>query len=157
MANYNFTLDKIESDKTEHEIGSMLESYGFDVLDFGCDKRYDLFTRYGYTFYLFEIKEDFTCAHSGNIGLEFSCRGKISGINTSKADFYIYKVHNPTGGIDYLLIKKSTLQKMINEHVYSRVIVSGDKDSNSKNYLFKYDDFKKYSMPLNRINEIIKS
>lgn len=155
-AQYNFQLDKIESDKAEHEVADILTQNGFSVLEFGCDRRYDLSTMKNDKQYFFEVKEDSTCERTGNIGLEFSCRGKDSGIRTSQSDFYVYKVHTPYHAVMYILLKTSTLKKMIADHVYHRIIIGGDKDSNSKCYLFHYEDVVKFGMPLHRISDVIK-
>jgi hypothetical protein len=85
-----------------------------------------------------EIKEDFTCKRTGNVGLEFSCRGKPSGISISKADRYIYKVHRPDGRIVLYSIPTDKLKRMVKNHDYSGPPVNGgDPGSNSMNYLFK--------------------
>jgi len=43
-----------------------------------------------------EVKQDFSCFRTGNIGVEYHCRGKESGIFTSQADIYVYKIHQNT-------------------------------------------------------------
>lgn len=40
-----------------------------------------------------EVKQDFSCFRTGNVGVEYHCRGKESGIFTSKSDIYVYKLH----------------------------------------------------------------
>ena len=93
-----------------------------------------------------EIKEDFLCRKTGNVGVEYGCRGKPSGIMTSKSDFYVYKVHEPENKIGLYAINTNRLKDMIKENLYFRKVVGGDPGSNSKNYLFKLkvikDNFK---------------
>ena len=93
-----------------------------------------------------EIKEDFSCARTGNVGVECESWGRLSGISISKADFYLYKVHQPDGTKRVYIIQTSKLKKMIEDQLYHRIVVGGDPGSNSKNYLFKLktimDNFK---------------
>lgn len=83
-----------------------------------------------------EIKEDFSCARTGNVGVECESWGRLSGISISKADFYLYKVHQPDGTKRVYIIKTELLKQMIADKKYHRIVVGGDPGSNSKNYLF---------------------
>jgi hypothetical protein len=86
-----------------------------------------------------EIKEDFSCARTGNIGVECESWGRPSGIAVSKADFYLYKVHISDGKKSVYIIQTSKLKEMIANELYHRVVVGGDPGSYSKNYLFRLD------------------
>ncbi len=86
-----------------------------------------------------EIKEDFTCARTGNIGVECESWGRPSGIAISKADFYLYKVHMPDGKKGVYIIQTNKLKEMIADKLYHRIVVGGDEGSYSKNYLFRLD------------------
>ena len=115
--------------------------YGWKVIEVGRTNAYDLKleSMLGKIFTV-EIKEDFKCYETGNIGIEFECRGKQSGISVTQADYYLYKVHTPLEGrIEYRWIRTSKLKRIIEDTSIDRLIVSGgDKDSNSMNYLFRY-------------------
>ena len=91
-----------------------------------------------------EIKEDFSCKRTGNVGVEFECRGKLSGISISKSDLYLYKVHQPNGKIGVYITQTDILKQMIADKRYFRIVNGGDPGSNSMNYLFKLDVFKEY-------------
>ena len=137
MANYDFVKDLKEAKSTEEETGEILKKlFKTDELTFNNDSKYDILIN-GLRF---EIKEDFMCGRTGNVALEYSCRGKISGIQTSEADFYIYKLHMKSG-IQYVIHHKSALEKMVEEKTYFREVNGGDPGSNSLFYLFKYDEF----------------
>jgi hypothetical protein len=84
-----------------------------------------------------EIKEDFSCERTGNVGVEVESWGRPSGLSVSKADFYLYKVHQPDGTKRVYIIRTEKLKKMIEDELYHRIVVGGDPGSNSKNYLFK--------------------
>ena len=86
-----------------------------------------------------EIKEDFSCARTGNIGVECESWGRPSGIAVSKAYFYLYKVHTSDGKKSVYIIQTSKLKEMIANELYHRVVVGGDPGSYSKNYLFRLD------------------
>ena len=89
-----------------------------------------------------EIKEDFTCERTGNIGVEFESWGRKSGIEISKSDFYLYKIHMPGGKIGAYITPTSKLKEMISNRLYHRVVTGGDPGSFSKNYLFYLQDVK---------------
>jgi len=141
-----FEKNSITARETEKEIADMLLShYGWKTIHFNDDNKYDLLVIKNKKKVKIEIKEDFTCERTGNVGLEFHSRGKPSGISTSEAHAYLFKVHTKDGGIVYLLTRTEVLKKMIENHEYHRVIVGGDKGSDSKNYLFKYGVLKNKS------------
>jgi hypothetical protein len=123
-----------------------LENKGFTAeYTFNDDYKFDVkLTLYKdgifYKSVTIEIKEDFRCYETGNVGLEFECRGKPSGISTSQADWYIYVIHIPTHSVIHRLMKTDTLKEMIKNKDYFR-IVNGGGDGNSKNYLFKLQKF----------------
>ena len=140
MPHYNFRKDHKIARKTERQIADYLVTKGYEFID-ECDNAdYDIRmkTPAGEVITI-EIKEDFTCQKTGNIGLEYHCRGKPSGISISKADFYLYKTHEPSGEKNMYVIKTSNLKEMIEERLYHRTVNGGDPGSNSLNYLFKLD------------------
>lgn len=154
MPNYNFRKDLPIAKETEKEIALMLEKeYNAEILEFENTNKYDIKACIKGEEVTFEVKEDFTCERTGNIGLEFGCRGKPSGIETSQADFYIYKIHTKDYGIKYVIHKVSEIKRMIADKEYFRIVNGGDIGSNSMNYLFKYDTFIKTGtiLPLDKI------
>lgn len=138
MPHYNFRKDLGIARKTERQIADYLVSKGYEFID-ECDNAdYDIRmkTPSGDVITI-EIKEDFTCRKTGNVGLEYHCRGKPSGISVSKADFYLYKVHEPSGEKNMYIIKTSELKEMVENKLWFREVNGGDPGSNSLNYLFK--------------------
>ena len=154
MPKYNFKEDFPIARNTEKEIASMLrKKYGAIILeDSNNDNRYDIRAVIQGREITIEVKEDFTCKKTGNVGLEYSCRGKFSGISVSQADYYIYKLHTRSSGIQYFLHRTSTLKQLIESKLYFREVNGGDKGSNSLNYLFKYELFIQHGslLPLTR-------
>lgn len=145
--NYDFSKDLPIAKKTEKQIAEFLvqtqnmkfvgtsdtikgvRRSDFDVrMEFSTGKQVDI-----------EIKEDFSCARTGNIGVECESWGRASGIAISKAGFYLYKIHLPDGRKGVYIIQTSKLKQMIEDKLYHRIVVGGDPGSDSKNYLFKLD------------------
>lgn len=148
MGNYSFELDLERAKETETEIARIVRKYmGEDVqIDFCDNKDYDLRVLVeGEPFYL-EVKEDFMCMNTGNVCVEFECRGKPSGIAVSKAQFFVYKLHESPVRKRYYICSTKTLRKMIEQRAYHRIFESGgDVGSNTKGYLFKVETFKAFT------------
>jgi hypothetical protein len=141
MPNYDFRTDLPIAEKTEHEIANLLrEHYNAVILSYCHNNKYDILAKINGKNFTFEVKEDFTCERTGNVGVEYSSWGRMSGIATSKADFYIYKIHTHAG-VRVFIFKTKTIKDMIERKEYSRVVNGGDKGSNSMNFLFAYDVF----------------
>lgn len=133
---YDVTIDKPIADKTEKEISEMFyRQYGWKTVSINKDFMYDLLLEKNGRKIKLEIKEDFTCYRTGNVGLEFHCRGRLSGISVSQASHYLFKVHTRKGLL-YLLIKTERLKQMIEENKFHRIVTGGDPQSDSKSYLF---------------------
>ncbi len=136
-----FFADLELAKKTEREISEIIvKRFGLSQVKFNNDYRFDFEgIDKEKKIYSFEIKEDFTCSRTGNIGIEYSCRGRKSGIERTLADFYVIKAHKENG-YDIVLISVSTLKSMIKEKKYIRTVQGGSKESKSFNYLFKKHD-----------------
>ncbi len=144
-----FEKDFLVARRTEKEISDMLfRHYGVKTLHVCRNKDYDLRVKNkNGEIYNVEIKEDFTCKKTFNVGLEFECRGKPSGIQTTKATYYIYKIHLDSG-IVYRLIHVDNLRFMIQNKLYKRIVNGGDAGSDSMNYLFPVSEFLRISTPI---------
>lgn len=141
-----FLADYKHAEVCEKEVAAVLVKQGLSEVEFNNDNRFDIKGKFnGETVYI-EVKQDFTCQRTGNVGLEFSCRGKDSGINASKADIYAYKLHLPDGRTVLDLIKTKDLKELIEAKKFFRIVNGGDPGSNSLNYLFKLDEFQRHSV-----------
>ena len=137
MANYNFKEDIVIGESGEATITQDLESMGAKFISDNKDYRYDILmeTRRGKLKY--EIKTDVYCTpikDTGNMFIEFECRGKESGINVTEADWFVM-YYQYLGEAWY--IKTPDLLKLINENNFRVTEFSGDKGSNTKGYLIK--------------------
>jgi len=141
MPNYNFSKDLPVAKKTEQEVAELLKTlYKAEITKFCNSSKFDILAKIEEKEYSFEVKEDFMSWKTGNVALEFECRGKPSGILTSEANFYIYKIHGKNG-IHFYLFKTKTLKEMVEKKEFHRIVSGGDEGSNSMNYLFKYENF----------------
>jgi len=148
MPNYDFKTDFPIAQKTELEVGEILTVKGAEIISFNNDNKYDILMNWKGKEYTVEVKEDFTCEKTGNVGLEFSCRGKDSGIACSQADFYVYKIHEPNHSVHFYMMKIQELKDLIKHKFYHRVVNGGDPGSNSMNYLFELKYIKQISILL---------
>lgn len=60
--------------------------YDFKYLDYDYKETY------------FECKEDFMCKDTGNIAIELEYKGRLSGLNTTKSDYYVITAHYTPNG-----------------------------------------------------------
>ena len=146
MANYKFHKDLAVAKKTEQNIADILTERGYEVVGFNDDKRYDLEILNEGKRVLAEVKEDFKCRETGNVALEYECRGKPSGIMATKAAVFIYKIWMSESDYELHIIPVRKLKQQISEREYVRKVVGGDWGSNTKMYLFRHRDFIKHSM-----------
>lgn len=139
MAYYNFHKDLKVGKKSEQEASELLVNYfqnkrGADdvKVDFNDDKKYDIKLTIGDKSRTYEVKTDLMCGYTGNFALEYECRGKPSGIVTTEADYWIYKLDD-----GFYLISVEKLKTLLDEQKYFRLVSGGDKGSNTKMFLFK--------------------
>ena len=92
MANYDFYLDIIEGEEAEALIGWL---------------RIELAKR------TIEVKRDIYVAKSGNVAIEYECRGKPSGIAVSKANWWAIVLDGPGYEMEQVVfIKRLKLKRM---------------------------------------------
>lgn len=150
--NYNYHEDFKLARVCEQEVADIIcANQQCKLIHRGKDNKYDLKFEKDGKYTTVEVKEDFTCERTGNVGLEFSCRGKDSGISVSQADFYCYKIHEPSGYINFYLIRTDNLKRLIVDKSYFRIVNGGDLGSNSLNYLFKLDVIKRYATKIGSV------
>lgn len=88
-----FYIDKKREESSIKDSIRLMTKKGFTFIKDNNDNKYDLeFQKDGKNIFV-EVKQDFSCFKTGNIGVEYSCRGKLSGILVSEANYYIYKIH----------------------------------------------------------------
>lgn len=119
----------------------------YDEFEFNDDYRYDIQIIKDDKVTLIEVKSEKRASETGNICIEYSCRGKPSGITTTQAHYYyFYVVYNDR----YRLFKIPVieLKEMIRDKYYIRSCNGGDEMA-SKIYLFSIKSIEKYELKVN--------
>ena len=80
--------------------------------------------------YTVECKRDMKVHKSGNLFIEVESRGKASGIEHTKADYWAFMTHDKKVNI---VVDRETLQKVLEAHEGDKV--KGGDDMTSKGYL----------------------
>jgi len=88
----------------------------------------------------YECKFDKMSDKTGNICIEFEYNNNSSGINSTKADYYIIKTYKSV-----YLIKVKKLKKLINNIENIKIMYGGYKKK-SKMYLININYFEKYKI-----------
>lgn len=77
----------------------------------------------------FEIKSDFMAHRTGNIAIEFQCRGKDSGIRTTESDHWVYKIIKPD---IIIILNTEKLRKFVEDNMSNYKVIMGGDDRSSK-------------------------
>lgn len=132
--------------KTEQDVAKIMSKQGLSGIEFNDDNRFDIKGFFSGQPVFIEVKEDFTCKKTGNVGIEFSCLGRPSGVLTTKADIYALVLHLKSGKKVLEIIYTSELKKMIEEKKYKKVVTGGNPKLMAKNYIFSLRAFKERSL-----------
>lgn len=113
----------------EKVIAKWLETYkGFKIIGYGNDNKYDIETTKNDKTILYEVKTDryeyFKNVKTGNIFIETTCSGKLSGIHTTKSDIFVYFFPDIE---EAFFIKIKDLKELIRTTPFRRTEQSGDK------------------------------
>jgi len=155
MTHYNFKNDLKVAQKTETQVAQFVASkHGLKITEWCETKDFDFAAiDRAQSEVRFEIKEDFACKRTGNIAVEYASWGRKSGITTTKADKYIWKIHAPDNTIRVYEMAVEDLRKYITNKAYFREIVGGDVGSESKNYLFTLEFIENNAVLLGYLDE----
>jgi len=142
MANLNFREDLILGNEGEKIINGFLEKNGGEFINFNNDSKYDLKMKIKNKYKTYEIKTDVLCIpkrDTGNMFVEFNCRDKPSGIETTQADWFVtyFKFLNQVW-----FIKTQNLKNLINENKFRVITNAGDLNSKTHGYLIPRSVFK---------------
>jgi hypothetical protein len=161
MTDSEFSIDVKKFKLAEIVVADLFQKkYNTKTLSFNNDKKHDFKCLYNNKILTVEVKGDKWCyperivnyekfgpkleegRDSGNIFIETECRGKLSGINTSKSDYYAYYY---VYFKEIWLIRTSELKKLIlNNNFEIKKENVGDENSNTMGYVIPRDEFKEY-------------
>jgi len=137
----DFKKDIKTGEEGEAFIRSFQENLGFTFIHSCKNISYDLKMSYKGQEYTYEIKTDTYARDTGNMVIEFECRGKASGINATQADYFTYFF--PHLG-EIWNIRCDRLRWLINEtrpHIFEN---AGDQGSGTKLYRLKKNEVRDY-------------
>ena len=143
---YNFKTDIKVGEKGEKEIIKDLEKIGGECIYENKDINFDLviFFRDKGILTTYEVKTDVFCKpknDTGNMFIEFECRGKMSGISVTKSEWFV--TYYPFLEQAWY-IKTEELKNLIKYNNFRRTELSGDSGSNTKGVLIPREIYKKH-------------
>lgn len=135
MGAYDFKIDLANAQQTEKEFVQKLHlSRKIKAARFNNDFRFDVEVEHEDETVRYEVKHDLMAMQTGNTVIEYESRGKSSGISTTQADIWVYKIGN-----DFYTISVPKLREVIDQGLYSRKVNGGDFGSNTRMYLFRLE------------------
>lgn len=142
MAHLNFRQDLVLGNKGEKSVRTFLESKDAVYLNDNHDNKYDLAMEIKGKRVTYEIKTDVFCTpakDTGNLFIEYKCRGKASGIEVTKADWFVtyYKHLN-----EMWFIKTTDLIDLIHNNKFREIVNGGDIGSQTHGYLINRKQYK---------------
>ena len=82
-----------------------------------------------------EVKTDRLAYRSGNLFVEYECRGKASGLAATTADWWAFNILDDTGAIKCVLLVKTDRLKAECRAIYSAKKTNGGDDNAAKGVL----------------------
>jgi len=138
-------------DAKKYEIET-LKYLDFDKFEFNDDNRFDIKIIKNKIIKLIEVKKEILASKTGNIAIEYFCRGKPSGIDVTQAeDYYYYVVYKDR----YRLFKLPVIdiKNIIKNKLYVRECIGGD-DMASKMFLISIKSIEKYELDLSKCKNL---
>lgn len=132
--------------KGEEEVARLLNDKfpDFKVIGFNEDKACDILAEVDGKEVTIEVKEDVRTKDTGNVVIECESRGKPSGIMTTQADFWVFRLHLEEGIVNYLF-KIKDLKQAIRDRKFHNKRQMPHTDSNNVLYFFRVDTLVEYS------------
>jgi len=143
---YDFKKDLQDGQLAERQAIEKLELHFPEISGFrqSNTKEYDIEGILDGQPVTFEVKNDLMAHKTGNVAIEYECRGKASGLRTTQADYWIYKFDN-----SFFLFRTDMLRRQLfDEKNYFRLVTGGDVGSNTKMYLVKVNALRTWGMEL---------
>ena len=150
----NFEKDLVDGQKGEEAVRHFVESvWEKKFVTYGNTNKFDIMFQNEYDDPLFfEVKTDYfekdwKEGGTGNMAIEYKCRGKASGIRTTVADWFAYYFPNISSN-QLWLIKVDDLKELIKDNKF-KTVAAGELDEKtgkkvSRCYLIPRFDFRGY-------------
>ena len=137
--NYNFDDDLKDGKKGEHVIRFFVEStLGQRYIKDNDTSAYDLlFEDENIDLITYEVKtdlweKDWDKGGSGNMAIEYKCRGKSSGISVTKAKYFVYYLVNVSDKQIWLIETEKLQELLLREKFPSKTVGETHYDSDEK-------------------------
>lgn len=143
---HNDFLDNLEfAQRGEELVADNLQAKfsDFKIIDYNEDSECDILAEVGGKRVTIEVKEDVRTKDTGNIVIECESRGKPSGIKTTKADFWVFRVHQDDGILN-ILFKTKDLKQAIRDRRFHNKRQMPHTDSKNVLYFFRLDTLREY-------------
>jgi len=143
VSKLNFKDDVKVGESGEEYIKNFLKNKGYKFISENKDYRYDLLMSFNDVKITYEVKTDVFVSpkkDTGNLVVEFECRGKPSGLSVTEADYYVYYMPKLK---EIWNIKINDLKALIQDNDF-RKVSGGDVGSETKMYLIKREVYKNY-------------
>lgn len=145
---HNNFYDNLEfAQAGEEEVADLLERKfkDFKLKDFNEDKDCDLVADINGREVTIEVKEDVRVMDTGNVVIECESRGKPSGIMTTTADFWVFRLHTKDG-IRNLLFKTKDVKQAVRDRRFHDKRQMPHTDSKNVLYFFRVDTLAEYAL-----------
>jgi uncharacterized protein YuzE len=144
MANLDFKKDLTLGNEGEKLIINFLQNRGCKYIDSNYDNKWDVKMVVKGKETTYEIKTDVKCAplfDTGNLFIEYSSRGKLSGIAITQADWFVnyFPFLN-----EAWFIKSNKLKKLIKDNEFPTFKDAGDINSSTHGYLINREKFRSF-------------
>lgn len=124
MAHYDFGVDLAKSHASVQTVITLLQAhYSIEQIAINHTASHDFTGYYQGQPFTVEVKEDLLFSKTGNVAIEYKSRDKLSGLSTSTATYWCYKL-----GENAYLIQTNRLRHWLNQSRFKRV-TGGDYDT----------------------------
>lgn len=145
MGFYNFRKDFAAASAVEREAAAKIITSFPDVTDMTSygGPEHDLECKVCGLRTTFEVKNELMVTKTGNVAIEFTCRGKPSGIRITTADFWVEKIRGA-----FYIIRTADLRAHIEANEFDDAKCGGDPGSMTCFYLVAERKFLGWCQPL---------
>jgi len=146
-SDHNNFYDNLEYAQVgEEQVAELLERRfkDFKLKGFNEDNECDIVADIDGREVTIEVKEDVRTKDTGNVVIECESRGKPSGIMTTKANFWVFRIHT-VDGIRNILFKTVDLKQAVRDRRFHNKRQMSHTDSNNVLYFFRLSDLEEYA------------
>lgn len=138
MANYNFKDDILLGEQGENTILEDLITLGAILVSKNTTNTHDLIININGKKVTYECKTD-VFDDTGNMFIETSSRGKLSGINVTRADWFVTYFKNLN---EIWYIKTERLKEILAADVHPKIEQGGDINSRTEGFLLNKNAYR---------------